>query len=110
MDGYEGWGVRGEGGGRSVSVCDGKPKQVSTSQTDRQNTLTLAAQLMSITIRYSIAEDKEYVCTTWGGVSSGILSLVTAETKIISYKTLSFNKRSRAATMIIFISICQVFL
>lgn len=61
MDGYQGeeresgWG----GGDRSVSVQDETPKQVSTSQTDRQNTLTMAAGLMGTFNTYSIAEDKE---------------------------------------------------
>lgn len=64
MDGYGGEGGReagsGRGGGdRSVSVQDEKPKQVSTSQTDRQNTLRMAAGVTSSFIRHSTAEDKE---------------------------------------------------
>lgn len=43
----------GGGGDRSVSVKDETPKQVSTRQTDRQNTLGMAGRVSNTTIGHT---------------------------------------------------------
>lgn len=51
-----------DGGDRSVSVKDETPKQES----DRQNTLRMAAGVMNTLIRHSPAEDKEHLSVGLG--------------------------------------------
>lgn len=54
MDGNEGGREsKGGGGDRSVSVKERAPKQMSTSQSDRQNTLTMVAGVTGTFIRHS---------------------------------------------------------
>lgn len=55
---------RGGGRGRSVSVKDKTPKQMSKSELDRQNTLRMAAGARNIFTGHHTEEDKEHRTVT----------------------------------------------